>query len=56
MKSAKRMVLIPEDLLNKFEQKQKLETSPIVNNMIQKDAEMSRVLYRTVKPYRTVKA
>jgi hypothetical protein len=47
MKSAKRMVLIPEDLLNKFEQKQKLETSPIVNNMIQKDAEMSRVLYRT---------
>jgi hypothetical protein len=46
MKSAKRMILIPEDMLNKFEQKQKLETPPIVSSMIQKDAEMSRVLHR----------
>jgi hypothetical protein len=46
MKSAKRMVLIPVDLLSKFEQKQKLETPPIVSNMIQKDVEMSKVLYR----------
>jgi hypothetical protein len=46
MKSAKRMVLIPEDMLNKFEQRQKLETPPILSNMMQKDAEMSGILYR----------
>jgi hypothetical protein len=46
MKSAKRMILIPEDMLNRFEQKQKLETPPIVSSMIQKDTEMSRVLHR----------
>ena len=46
MKHTKRMVLVPEDVLNRFEQKQKLETAPIVNNMLQKDIEMSRILYR----------
>ena len=40
------MVLVPEDVLNRFEQKQKLETAPIVNNMLQKDIEMSGILYR----------
>ena len=46
MKHTKRMVLVPEDVLNRFEQKQKLETAPILNNMLQKDIEMSRILYR----------
>ena len=39
-------VLVPEDVLSRFEQKQKLETSPIVSNMMQKDADMSKLLYR----------
>ena len=40
MKSVKKMVLVPMDVLNKFEQKRKLETSPIVNNMMHKDTEI----------------
>ena len=46
MKSVKKMILVPEDVFNRFEQKQKLETSPIVSNMMQKDADMSKLLYR----------
>ena len=46
MKHAKRMVLVPEDVLNRYEQKQKLETSPIVKGMMQEDSDMSRLLYR----------
>ena len=46
MKSVKKMILVPEDVFNKFEQKQKMETSPIVTNMIQKDPDMSKLLYR----------
>ncbi len=40
------MILVPEDTLARFEQKQKLETSPLVNNMMQKDTEMSDILQR----------
>ena len=46
MKSVKKMILVPEDVFNRFEQKQKLETSAIVSNMMQKDADMSKLLYR----------
>lgn len=46
MKHAKRMILVPEDVFNRFEQKQKIETSPIVSNMLQKDTEMSQLLHR----------
>ena len=34
------MIFVPEDVLARFEQKQKLETSPIVTNMIKTDSEM----------------
>jgi hypothetical protein len=47
MKHAKRMVLVPEDVFARFEQKQKLESSPIVTNMIKTDSEMSNILQRT---------
>ena len=46
MKHAKCMILVPEDTFGRFEQKQKLETSPLVNNMMQKDTEMSDILQR----------
>ena len=42
----KRMVLAPEDAVNRYEQRQRLETSPIVSNMMQKDTQMSNVLLR----------
>ncbi len=34
------MIFVPEDVLARFEQKQKLETSPIVTNMTKTDSEM----------------
>jgi hypothetical protein len=37
MKHAKRMVLAPEDVLNRYEQKQKIETSPITSHMMHQD-------------------
>ncbi len=40
------MILVPEDTFARFEQKQKLKTSPLVNNMMQKDTEMSDILQR----------
>ena len=40
------MVLRPMDVFNKFEQKRKLETSSIVNSMMHKDTEMTKLLYR----------
>ena len=43
----KRMVLIPEDMLNRYEQKQRIESSPITNNMLQKDTMMTNILQRT---------
>ena len=43
----KRMILVPEDAYAKFEQKQKLETSPIMKNMINTDTDMTNILQRT---------
>ena len=47
MKHTKRMVLIPEDALHRYEQRQRLDTSPITSNMMQKDTVMSNVLQRS---------
>lgn len=47
MKHAKRMVLVPEDTLQRYEQRQRLETSPIMANMMHKDTDMSNILQRT---------
>ena len=44
MKRTKRMVLVPEDVLNRYEQKQKIETSPLVSGMIRQDTDMSGIL------------
>ena len=41
---AKRMALVPEEVLDRFERKQRLETSPIVSDMMQKDMEMLNIL------------
>ena len=42
----KRMVLVPEDTVNRYEQRQRLETSPILSNMLQSDTQMLNVLQR----------
>ena len=47
MKHAKRMILVPEDVFARFEQKQKIESSPLVRNMIKADREMTNVLQKT---------
>ena len=41
---AKRMALIPEEVLDKFERKQRIETSPIVADLMHEDMEMSDIL------------
>ena len=43
----KRMILVPEDAYSRFEEKQKLETSPIIKNMINTDTDMTNILQRT---------
>ena len=43
----KRMILVPEDAYARLEQKQKLETSPIIKNMINTDTDMTNILQRT---------
>ena len=50
MKHAKRMILVPEDMYARFEQKQKIESLPLVKNMMNSDREMSDVLQRTDIP------
>jgi hypothetical protein len=47
MKHAKPMVLVPEDVLNRYEQKQKIETSPITSNTMHQDTAMSEILQST---------
>ena len=42
----KRMVLVPEQTLNRYEQRQRLETTPIMSNMLHKDTQMSDILER----------
>ena len=44
MKRTKRMILVPEDVLNRYERKQKIETSPLVTGMMQQDTAMSGIL------------
>ena len=38
------MILVPEDVLARYERKQKIETSPLVTGMMQQDAAMSGIL------------
>ena len=40
------MVLVSEDAVNRYELRQRLETSPIMFNTMQKDTQMSNVLQR----------
>ena len=42
----KRMALVPEEVLNRYEQRQRLGTSPIMADMIHKDTQMSDILRR----------
>ena len=42
----KRMVLVPEDAVIRYEQRQRLETSPIMSNIIHKNTQMSNILQR----------
>ena len=42
MKRTKRMILVPEDVLARYERKQKIETSPL--GMMQQDTTMSGIL------------
>ena len=44
MKRTKRMILVPEDVLGRYERKQKIETSPLVTGMMQQDTAMSGIL------------
>ena len=44
MKRTKRMILVPEDVLARYERKQKIETSPLVTGMMHQDAAMSGIL------------
>lgn len=47
MKHAKRMVLVPEDVLGRYEQRQRIETSPVTAGMMQQDTAMSGILQST---------
>ena len=38
------MILVPEDVFNRYEKQQKLETSPIMMNMMNKDSQLSHIL------------
>ena len=44
------MVLVPKQALNRYEQRQRLETSPIMANMLHKDTQMSNILQRDDVP------
>ena len=44
------MALVPEEVLNRFERKQRLETSPIISNMMHEDMEMSNILHNSNLP------
>ena len=47
MKHAKRMVLVPEDALQRYEQRQRLGTPPIMASIMREDTDMSNILQRT---------
>ena len=40
------MILVPEEAVNRYEQRQILQTSPIISSMVHKDTQMSDVLQR----------
>ena len=40
------MVLIPEEALQRYEQRQRLETSPLMGTTMQKDTQISDILQR----------
>ncbi len=44
MKHAKRMALAPEEVLDRFQQKQTIETSPIVSDLVRNDIRLSDIL------------
>ena len=44
MKHAKQMALVPEETLDRFERKQKLETSPITSDLLRSDIQLSDIL------------
>ena len=47
MKHAKRMILVPEDVLARLERKQKQEMSALVTNLMNVDENMEEILRRT---------
>ena len=47
MKHAKRMVLVPEDMAEKYEQRQRLRTSPIMASMMGQDTMLNDILKQT---------
>ena len=46
MKHAKRMLLVPEDVLARLERKQKQEMSPLVTNLMNVNENMEEILRR----------
>ena len=44
------MVLVPEEALQRYEQRQRLETSPLMGTMMHKDMQMSDILQRDDVP------
>ena len=46
----KRMVLVPEDGVNRYEQRQRLETPPLMGTMMHKDTQISDILQRNDVP------
>ena len=47
---AKRIVLVPEDAIRKYEQRKKFERSPIVSSMMHADTDLTDILQRTDIP------
>ena len=44
------MVLIPEEAIQRYEQRQRLETSPLMDTMMHKDTQISDILQRDDVP------
>ena len=47
---SKKMVLIPEEAIQRYEQRQRLETSPLMGTMMHKDTQISDILQRDDVP------
>ena len=50
MKHSKKMVLVPKEALQRYEQRQTLATSPLMGTMMHKDMQMSDILQRDDVP------